>query len=235
MPSRDLRVETAGVHAAGATTAAAASSAALLLPPSPRCAGDATSAKVATRAAGQIGALGLATAAANVTTEAAATRLHGGADAYEFQEASGATSLGDVTAAVGGGVDAPPVSTPQLPTSPQLPGIPLGITPTTGHEIAAVIHPARVRRGCWPWPACWRAPRKTSTRQRHRYPPRAPWPQVAGRRMRPTPPAAPSGSGKRLHRARVSGPRACAAAAHACRRLLPRQGPDTAAAAIRRP
>jgi hypothetical protein len=96
--------------------------------------------QIATRAAGQIGALGLATAAANLTTEAAAARLHGDADAYVLQEASGATSLGDVIAAVSGGADAPRVSTPQLPHSPRLPGIPAGVVPTTGHEISAVIH-----------------------------------------------------------------------------------------------
>jgi hypothetical protein len=32
------------------------------------------------------------------------------------------------------------VSAPHLPPVPQLPGVPAGITPTTGHEIAAVIH-----------------------------------------------------------------------------------------------
>ena len=140
MPSRDLRVDTAGVRAAGATTAAAAYSAASAAAAITPCAGDATSVQVATRAAGQIGALGLATEAANLTAEAAAARLHGDADAYELQEASGATSLGDIATAVGGRVDAPQVSAPSLPHSPQLPGIPAGITPTTGHEIAAVIH-----------------------------------------------------------------------------------------------
>ena len=82
MPSRDLRVDTAGVHAAGATTAAAASSAAPAAAITP-CAGDATSVQIATRAAGQIGALGLATAATNLTTATAATRLHGNADAVK--------------------------------------------------------------------------------------------------------------------------------------------------------
>jgi hypothetical protein len=96
--------------------------------------------RVATRAAGQIGALGLATATANLTTGTAAARLHGDADAYELQEATGATSLGDVTAAVSGGVEAPRVSAPQLSPASQLPGIPAGIMPTNGREIAAVIH-----------------------------------------------------------------------------------------------
>src|SRR5258707_15651453 len=100
MPSRDLRVDTAGVHAAGATTAAAASAAVPTAAAVTPCAGDATSVQIATRAAGQIGALGLATVAANLTTEAAAARLHGDTDAYELQEASGATSLGGVTVAV---------------------------------------------------------------------------------------------------------------------------------------
>jgi hypothetical protein len=140
MPSRDLRVDTAGVHAAGATAAAAASSAAPAAAAVPACAGDATSVQIATQAAEQIGALGQATAAVNLTTETAAARLHGHADAYELQEASGATSLGDVTSAVSGGVDAPQVSAPSLPHAPQLPSVPAGITPTTGREIAAVIH-----------------------------------------------------------------------------------------------
>jgi hypothetical protein len=138
MPSRDLRVDTAGVHAAGVTTAAAASAAAPVAAAVTPCAGDATSVQIAAHAAGQIGALGLATVAANLTTEAAAARLHGDADAYALQEASGATSLGDV--AVSGGADAPHLSAPHLPPVRQLPGLPGGITPTTGHEIAAVIH-----------------------------------------------------------------------------------------------
>jgi hypothetical protein len=140
MPSRDLRVDTAGVHAAGATATAAASGATPSVPAVTPCAGDATSVQIATHAAGQIGALGLATAAANLTTEVAATRLHRDADAYELQEASGATSLGDVTAAVSEGADAPRVSAPHLPGAPQLPGVRAGITPTTGREIAKVIH-----------------------------------------------------------------------------------------------
>src|SRR5258708_5655792 len=49
-------------------------------------------------------------------------------------------SLGDVTAAVSGGADAPRISAPHLPPAPQLPGVPVGITPTSGHEIATVIH-----------------------------------------------------------------------------------------------
>jgi hypothetical protein len=140
MASSDLGVDTDGVHAAAAAAAAAASSAAPTAAAITPCAGDATSVQVATRAAGQIGALGLATAAANLTTEAAAARLHGDADAYALQEASGATSLGDVTAAVSGGADAPRVSAPELPHSPELPGIPAGVMPTSGHEISAVIH-----------------------------------------------------------------------------------------------
>jgi hypothetical protein len=140
MPSSDLRVDTAGVHAAGATAAAAASSAAPTAAAVTPCAGDATSVQIATHAAGQIGALGLATTAANLTTDAAAARLHGDADAYALQEALGATSLGDATAAVSRAADAPHVTAPHLPPAPQLPGIPAGTMPTTGREIAAVIH-----------------------------------------------------------------------------------------------
>src|SRR5260221_11242208 len=94
MASRELRVDTAGVHAAGAMTAAAASSAAPTAAAITPCADDATSVQIATRAAGQIGALGLATAAANLNTGTAAARLHSDADAYATQEAAGATKFG---------------------------------------------------------------------------------------------------------------------------------------------
>jgi hypothetical protein len=140
MPSRELRVDTDGVRAAGATATAAASCPTAAAPAVLPCAGDATSVRVATRAAGRIGALDLATVAANRQTAAAAARLHGDADAYDMQENSGATSLGDATAAVSAVAQAPDVSAPQVPNTPQLPGLPAGITPTGGHEIAAVIH-----------------------------------------------------------------------------------------------
>jgi PPE family len=140
MPSRDLRVDTAGVHAAGATTAAAASAAAPTAAALTPCAGDATSVQIATRAGGQIGALGLATTAANLSTDAAAAHLHDDAGAYELQEASGATRLGEAAVAVSTGADAPRVSAPHLPPAPQLREIPAGIMPTSGREIAAVIH-----------------------------------------------------------------------------------------------
>src|SRR5436190_251084 len=133
MASRELRVDTAGVGAAGATAAAAASCAGPAAAAVTPCAGDATSVRVAARAAGQIGALGLATEAANLTTEAAAARLHGDADAYEGQEAAGATSLGDVAAAVGGGAETPHVSAPLIPGAPRLPGVVVGVMPTSGH------------------------------------------------------------------------------------------------------
>jgi hypothetical protein len=140
MPSRELRVDTDGVRAAGATAAAAASWAAPAASAVTPCAGDAASVHVAARAAGRIGALDLATVAANLQTAAAAARLHGDADAYDVQEASGATSLGDLTAAVSAVAQAPAVSAAPLPSAPRPHGVPAGITPTGGHEIAAVIH-----------------------------------------------------------------------------------------------
>src|SRR6187401_2801259 len=122
--SRDLRVDVAGVHGAGVTAEAAAASA------TP----DAPSVRVATGFAGRIGALGVRTRAANLTTGAAAARLHGDADAYRLRDGVGATDLADAGAAAGQMVQAPDVSTPVSSGMPAPPGAPGGVVPTTGEQ-----------------------------------------------------------------------------------------------------
>ena len=138
--SRDLRVDVAGVHGAGVTAEAAAASATPAVPAVPACAADATSVQVATGFAGRIGALGVRTTAANLTTGAAAARLHGDADAYRMQDGVGAADLADAGAAAGQMVQAPAVSTPVSPGMPAPPGAPGGVVPTTGEQISAVVH-----------------------------------------------------------------------------------------------
>jgi hypothetical protein len=140
MASRELRIDTAGVGAASATTAAAASQARSVAPVVTPCAEDATSMHIATRAAARIGALGLSTVATNLATEAAAARLHGDADAYTRQEALAATTLSSTAHTSQAIVDAPNTPEPPAPTPPPPTGVPAGVVPTTGHEIAAVIH-----------------------------------------------------------------------------------------------
>ena len=138
--SRDVRVDTAEVRDAGRSAALAASSAAPAVPVLSPCAGDAVSVQAATGFAERVGAVGLATAATNLSGDAAAARLHGDAEAYDAQDAAGGADLVRGAAPAGTAAPAPDVRAPSLPGPPQLPGVPAGAVPTTGREISALMH-----------------------------------------------------------------------------------------------
>ena len=138
--SRDVRFDTAEVHDAGTTAGVAASSATPAAAALTPCAGDAVSVQAATGFAERVGALGYATAATNLRVDAAAARLHGDAEAYELQDAAGGADVARGAASASGVVPAPHMRIPSLPGSPQPPGVPAGALPTTGRDIAALMH-----------------------------------------------------------------------------------------------
>ena len=95
--------------------------------------------QAATGFAERVGALGYATAATNLRVDAAAARLHGDAEAYASRR-RGRCGLARGAASASGVVPAPHMRIPSLPGSPQPPGVPAGALPTTGRDIAALMH-----------------------------------------------------------------------------------------------
>lgn len=142
MASSDrLVIDPCGVRDASshvATGAAAASSAPVAITPSAR---DCTSVLVADVLGGLIDDLVNDTVAANTIAEAAAGRLNHNADAYEQQEHENSRALADAGGRVPDAVAIVDGSPPSLvpPAATTAPASP-GTTPTSGREIAQLIH-----------------------------------------------------------------------------------------------
>ena len=140
MATRDLHIDPAGVRSAGAVVGAAAGS----VPPSELpvtpCAADTASTTVAAEIATMIGDLDACTARVNSTADAAGLQLSFNADAYDEQEALNAAALRDGAAAASPAADvryAPAAPTPPARTASATPP---GVVPTTGREVATLIH-----------------------------------------------------------------------------------------------
>jgi hypothetical protein len=129
-----------GVRAAGSSVAAASTTAPARTISVTPCAPDVTSVTVANELALLVGELISATSAANHTAATAAARLAGNATTYEEQEAANAAALRNGSLTRGNAVSV--INTPDTPapvfTPPMVSAA--GNTPSTGKEIAALIH-----------------------------------------------------------------------------------------------
>jgi hypothetical protein len=139
--SGDLRVDPAGVHAAGATLGAAAGTPALAGVAVAPCAGDIASVGVAADLTVAIGQLNSSTMSLDVRAGTSSARLHVSAEAYARQERSSAADLADTTASVGPAVLPNDVPTPVLPDWVPTPGVGAGgVVPATGRQASELIH-----------------------------------------------------------------------------------------------
>jgi hypothetical protein len=136
----ELRIDPDGVRAAGATVATASQTAAARTITVSPCAADMTSVSIANALSTLVAELIAATATANNTAAAAASRLGANATAYQDQERANATALQQgattrgVTIPVADGTTGPVLA----PAQPMLQGP--GATPGSGKQIAALIH-----------------------------------------------------------------------------------------------
>ncbi|MCX2715860.1 PPE domain-containing protein [Mycolicibacterium sp. J2] len=138
--SANLFVDPDGVRAAGAGLSTASSEAATPAPAVTPCAADATSVKIANALSASISELVNATMAVNHKTAQASSRMHSTATTYEDQEQANAASLaggarGRATSIPVG--DAPSIGGPSL-VAPPIPAP--GVQPTSGKDIAALVH-----------------------------------------------------------------------------------------------
>lgn len=138
--SANLFIDPDGVRAAGAGLSTASSAAAAPAPAVTPAAADATSVKIAYALSASISELVNATMAVNHKTAQASSRMHSAATTYEDQEQANAASLaagsrgratsvpvGDASTIGGPSLVAPPIPTP-------------GVQPTSGRDIAALMH-----------------------------------------------------------------------------------------------
>ncbi|ULN44704.1 PPE domain-containing protein (plasmid) [Mycolicibacterium crocinum] len=138
--SANLFIDPDGVRAAGAGLSTASSAVAAPAPAVTPCAADATSVKIAYALSASISELVNATMAVNHKTAQASSRMHSTATTYEDQEHANAASL---AAGSPGRATSVPVGDPSTIGGPSLvaPPIPApGVQPTSGKDIAALMH-----------------------------------------------------------------------------------------------
>lgn len=138
--SAHLFIDPDGVRAAGAGLSTASSAAAAPAPAVTPCAADSTSVKIAYALSASISELVNATMAVNHKTAQASSRMNSNATTYEDQEQANAAVLAvgsrGRAASVSVG-DAPSISAPSL-LAPPIPTP--GVQPTSGKDIAALMH-----------------------------------------------------------------------------------------------
>ncbi|OBB14669.1 hypothetical protein A5731_13020 [Mycolicibacterium conceptionense] len=137
---KSVDIDPDGVRGASAVLNAAptAPSGVSVTPP----AADATSVQVTTQLATLMGALDIDTTSSNIRTTDASTRLNTTAATYEEQENESSRSLAysdTATSAAPVSVNMPTFAAPNVPSPPAVPA-PAGVIPTTGHQIAQLIH-----------------------------------------------------------------------------------------------
>ncbi|EHB46434.1 PPE domain-containing protein [Mycolicibacterium vinylchloridicum] len=138
--SANLFIDPDGVRGAGAGLSGASSPAAAPPPVVTPCAADATSVKVALALSTSISELLNATATLNHKTAQAAARMNRNATTYEDQERVNAASLAAGSRGRAASVptsDGPSIAPPLL-VAPRVPTP--GVQPTSGREIAALMH-----------------------------------------------------------------------------------------------
>jgi hypothetical protein len=138
--SANLFIDPDGVRAVGAGLSTASSAAAAPAPAVTPAAADATSVKIAYSLSASISELVNATMAVNHRTAQASSRMHSTATTYEDQEQANAASLaagsrGRATSVPVG--NAPTIGGPSL-VAPPIPTP--GVQPTSGKDIAALMH-----------------------------------------------------------------------------------------------
>lgn len=138
MASVDIDAD--GVRAASSVLSGAptAPSGPTVTPP----ASDATSVQVASQLATQMGGLRIATTVSNLKTANASTRLTTTAATYETQDSVSASNLSSTStsaAVTPVSVNMPTFASPELPSMPPVTA-PTGVIPTTGQQIAELIH-----------------------------------------------------------------------------------------------
>jgi hypothetical protein len=139
--SGDLRVDPAGVHAAGATLGAAAGAPGLAGVAVIPCAGDIASVGVAADLTVAIAELNSSTMSLDLRAGASSERLHVSAETYAQQERSSVAGLADTTASVGPAVLPNDVPTPVLPDWVPTSGVwPGGVVPASGRQASELIH-----------------------------------------------------------------------------------------------
>ena len=140
MPSSaNLYIDPDGVRAAGATLSGATSTGGAPPAVTP-CAADITSVKIANALTASISELVNATTVLGQQTAQAAGRLSRNADTYETQEHDNAATLANGSRAHPAAIavtDAPDVNAPVMVTPPAASA---GVPPSTGKEIAALMH-----------------------------------------------------------------------------------------------
>ncbi len=138
--SANLFIDPDGVRAAGAGLSGASSEAAAPAPAVTPCAADSTSVKIAYALSASISELVNATMAVNHKTAQASSLMTSSATTYEDQEQANAASLAagsrgrapSVPVGATPSIAAPPLVAPPIPTP--------GVQPTSGKDIAALMH-----------------------------------------------------------------------------------------------
>ncbi|SBS78127.1 PPE protein [uncultured Mycobacterium sp.] len=138
--SANLFIDPDGVRAAGAGLSGASSEAAAPAPAVTPCAADSTSVKIAYALSASISELVNATMAVNHKTAEASSLMTSSATTYEDQEQANAASLAagsrgrapSVPVGATPSIAAPPLVAPPIPTP--------GVQPTSGKDIAALMH-----------------------------------------------------------------------------------------------
>lgn len=140
MSSANLFIDPDGVRAAGAGLSGASSAAAAPPPAVTPCAADATSVKIAYSLSASISELVNATMAVNHKTAQAGSRMTSNATTYEDQERVNAASL--AAGSRGRARSVPTGDAPSIAPAPlvALPVPTPGVQPTSGKEIAALMH-----------------------------------------------------------------------------------------------
>jgi hypothetical protein len=137
--SANLNIDPDGVRAAGATLSGATSTGPAPPAVTP-CAADSTSVKIANSLTASISELVNATTVLGHKTAQASGRLSRNADNYETQEQDSAATLANGSRAHPAAIpvtDAPNVNAPVMVTPPAASA---GVPPSTGKEIAALMH-----------------------------------------------------------------------------------------------
>ena len=137
--SANLYIDPDGVRAAGAALSGATSTGGAPPAVTP-CAADITSVKIANALTASISELVNATTVLGQQTAQAAGRLSRNADTYDAQEHDNAATLANGSRARPAAIavaDAPEVSAPVMVTPPAASA---GVPPSTGKEIAALMH-----------------------------------------------------------------------------------------------
>jgi len=137
--SANLNIDPDGVRASGATLSGATATGPAPPAVTP-CAADSTSVKIANSLTASISELVNATTALGQRTAQASGRLSRNADTYEAQERESAAELANGSRGRAASIpvtDAPSVSAPVMITPP---AASVGVPPSTGKEIAALLH-----------------------------------------------------------------------------------------------